>query len=288
MIRRLVNRFFDAQTWADDVGETTQKIIRAIYRPAVLRDLLHGVWLGHPLHPLLTDVPVGAFTAGLVLDLLTGPYPNLHDGANLVTLVGFVVMAAAILSGFADYIDLEGRARRYGTVHAYVMLLSAAFYLFSLLVRYGFTPGTAYHSTLTAIIGYLVLTVGAYLGGDLAFGFGAQVSRHAWRPAGEKWLPIDVTEVPEGALTKARAGTQTLVLVRKGGELYAMHDVCAHQGCSLAAGSIVGDQIQCPCHGSRFRIRDGAVTSGPAVFDQPAYEVRAEKGRLEVRRVGSR
>ncbi|MDP9265385.1 MAG: Rieske 2Fe-2S domain-containing protein [Chloroflexota bacterium] len=288
MIRRLVNRFFDAQTWADEVGETTQKVIRAIYRPAAVRDLLHGVWLGHPLHPLLSDVPVGAFTAGLVLDLLTGAYPGLHDGANLVTLIGFVVMAAAILSGFADYVDLEGRARRYGTVHAFLMIMSAAFYLFSLLVRYGFTPGTVYHSTLTAVLGYVLLTVGAYLGGELAFGFGAQVTRHAWRGGGDKWLALDVTDVPEGALTKAKAGTQTLVLVRSGGQLFAMHDVCAHQGCSLAAGTIVGDEIQCPCHGSRYRIRDGAVATGPSVFDQPAYEVRTAQGRLEVRRVGPR
>jgi len=87
---------------------------------------------------------------------------------------------------------------------------------------------------------------------------------------------------------KAKAGAQTLVVVRRGTSLNALHDVCAHQGCSLSDGKIVGETIECPCHGSRYRLRDGLVVRGPAVFDQPHFEVREAEGKIEVRRTDTR
>jgi nitrite reductase/ring-hydroxylating ferredoxin subunit len=146
-------------------------------------------------------------------------------------------------------------------------------------------PGEPYHAILTSALGYAFIVMGAYVGGDLVFTFGNMVDRHAWRSAGTNWAALDVGDVPERQPIKAKAGAQTLVLVRVGDRISALHDVCAHAGCSLSDGTIVGDTIQCGCHGSRYKIADGRVVVGPATYDQPAYEVRRADGKLEARRI---
>ena len=230
---------------------------------------------------MLTDLPIGALTVALILDVL-----GIYDGARWATLIGSAGLVAAAAAGFVDLDETDGKARQYGGVHASLMLVAMAFYLFSLLVRYGFTPGEPYHATLTAAIGYLFIVLGAYIGGDLVFALGNMVDRHAWRSGGTKWTALDVAEIPERTPTKAKAGGQSLVLVRVGERISALHDVCAHAGCSLSEGKIVGETIQCGCHGSRFRLADGGVVAGPATYDQPAYEVRRAEGKLEARRIG--
>jgi nitrite reductase/ring-hydroxylating ferredoxin subunit len=135
-----------------------------------------------------------------------------------------------------------------------------------------------------SVVGFLIVITSAYVGGELVYNLGTQVDRHAWRGGGTKWTALDVTEIPPDKPVKAKAGAQTLVVVRRGSGVDALHDVCAHQGCSLSEGKIVGETIECQCHGSRYRLRDGLVVRGPAVFDQPHYEVREAEGRIEVRR----
>jgi nitrite reductase/ring-hydroxylating ferredoxin subunit len=117
------------------------------------------------------------------------------------------------------------------------------------------------------------------------------VSRHAFRGPGTKWIALDLGgltdlgELPEATPTSARAGINDLVLVRQGTTVHALHAVCAHAGGPLPEGAIVDGCIECPWHGSRFRLTDGRVRRGPAVYDQPAYEVRAaDGGGCEVRR----
>jgi nitrite reductase/ring-hydroxylating ferredoxin subunit/uncharacterized membrane protein len=281
MIRRFVNRtLLDKWHWGVGIADFYSAVNRFVIRPKWLRSLLHGTWLGHPLHPLLTDVPVGGLTIALILDLL-----GIYDGANWATVLGFGGLIAAALAGFVDLDETDGKARQYGGVHASLMLVAMAFYVVSLVVRLGWAPGTLELATVTAAIGYLFVVLGAYIGGDLAFTLGNMVDRHAWRSGGTKWAALDVTEVPERQPTKAKAGAQTLVLVRVGETIQALHDTCAHAGCSLSDGTVVGDTIQCSCHGSRFKLADGSVVVGPAVYDQPSYEVRRAEGKLEVRRV---
>ena len=281
MIRRFINRnLLDKWDWGTGIADFYSAIDRFLVRPKWLRSLLHGTWLGHPLHPVLTDVPIGALTVALILDLL-----GIYDGANWATLIGFAGLLLAAAAGFVDLDETDGKARQYGGVHASLMLVAIAFYLFSLAVRYGFTPGTPYHATITAAIGYAFIVMGAYIGGDLVFALGNMVDRHAWRAGGAKWTPLDVTELPERTPTKAKAGAQTLVLVRVGEKISALHDVCAHAGCSLSEGKLVDDTIQCGCHGSRFKLVNGNVVVGPATYDQPVFEVRRTEGKLEARRL---
>lgn len=281
MIRRFVDRHLLGKWgWGVGIADFYSSIDRFVIRPKPLRSFLHGTWLGHPLHPLLTDVPVGALTVALALDLL-----GIYDGANWATLIGGAGLVLAAVAGFADLDETDGKARQYGGVHASLMLVAIALYAGSLLIRFGITPGTPELATGIAAAGYLFVVLGAYVGGDLAFTLGNMVDRHAWRSGGAKWTALDLAEVPERQPTKARAGAQTLVLVRTGDTIAALHDTCAHAGCSLAEGRIVGDTIQCGCHGSRFKLADGRVVVGPAVYDQPAFEVRRSEGKLEARRI---
>ena len=142
-----------------------------------------------------------------------------------------------------------------------------------------------------SLIAFLIVTAGAYVGGDVVFVFGNMVSRHAFRGAGTKWVKLDTGEVtdlatlPEATPTKAKAGINDLVLVRIGATVHALHAVCAHAGGPLPQGTIVDGCIQCPWHGARYRLTDGQVRRGPAVYDQPSYEIRTvEGGGYEVRR----
>ena len=281
MIRRFVNRtLLDKWAWGIGIADFYTAISRFVIRPTWLRSFLHGTWLGHPLHPLLTDVPVGGLTIAIVLDLF-----GVYDGANWATGLGLLGLIGAAIAGFVDLDETDGKPRQYGGVHSTIMLAAIVVYAVSMLVRLGVTPGSPTEATILAAVGYLLIVAGAYIGGDLAFTFGNMVDRHAWRSGGAKWAALDVTDVPERQPTKAKAGGQTLVLVRRGEKIDALHDTCAHAGCSLSEGTIVGDTIKCGCHGSRFDLATGNVVVGPAVFDQPAFEVRRAEGKLEARRV---
>lgn len=283
MIRRFVNAVVDAQRgWADPLGEWAQKILRAIWGPIrPLKDFLHGTWWGHPLHPLFTDVPIGAFTVAVVLDVL-----DVRQGADITIAIGLLVMLAAWVTGVADYTDTDlPPARYYATVHGLLMTVSLVLYAISLGQRFA-QPLLADRTSAIAfaIAGYAVLFVGAYLGGELVFKMGNMVNRHAWRSGGTQWTALDAMEIPEGQPVRAKAGAQSLLVVRRGERVYALHDVCAHAGCNLSEGKLVGDAIECGCHGSRYDLATGHVVGGPATFDQPRYEVRSSEGKIEVRR----
>jgi len=283
MIRRVANSVLDAQGWADGLGAFLQKVYLAVLRPVpLLKDFLHGTWLGHALHPVITDVPIGALTVALFLDII-----GQVEGANWATLLGVLGMAGAALTGIADYTGTSGKTLRYGTIHALFMIVSTLLYVASALIRFDVVAGTPETAMAVSIVGYLFLSVGAYIGGELVFGLGYMVDRHAWRGAGTQWAAVEPGEFPENAPAKAKAGAQALVVVRRGDTLFALHDVCAHAGCSLAEkGTLVGDKLECQCHGSRFDLADGHVARGPATYDQPAFEIRREAGVLQARRKG--
>ena len=283
MLHNAIERILEAQAvWAEPLGRVFVAIFAALYKPVpILKDLLNGVWLGHPLHPAITDVPIGAYVVALVLDL-----SGQRGAATAAIGVGIVFMLLAALAGYADYIDLEGKSQRFGTVHSSLMLVALVLYLASFVMRLGAVPSPA--EVWLSFIGFVIVIGSAYVGGELVYNLGTQVDRHAWRGGSTKWTALDTSDIPPDRPVKAKAGAQTLVVVRRGASLDALHDVCAHQGCSLSEGKLVGDTIECQCHGSRYRLRDGLVVRGPAVFDQPHYEVREAAGKIEVRRTDTR
>ena len=257
-------------------------LARLLNERRTLKSSLNGTWLGHPVHPLLTDVPTGAMTVATLLDAAG------HDAAaDLAIATGIAGMAASAVTGAADAVDAYGMPRSRATVHASLMVGSLAAYSISFLLRLGPRAGRPL-ARLLALVGYGSLTAGAYVGGDLVFRSGHQVDRHAFESASSKWRTLDVAEVPPGRLVKAKAGPDTVVLYRatEGDAMVALSAVCAHEGGPLDKGTVVRGCIECPWHQSQFELDTGRVRQGPAVYDQPRFEVReAAGGGLEARRI---
>jgi nitrite reductase/ring-hydroxylating ferredoxin subunit len=272
--------------WARPFGEFNRRWATALFRPIhPIRDLLNGRWLGHPLHGAATDIPIGMLLGSVVLDLIGQPT------AADVLLVGTILfMLAAAVTGLADYSETEGTPLTRATLHATLMVVALIVLIVSAVMRYG-APADRTLPIALSIIGFLIITAGAYVGGEVAYTLGNMVSRHAFRGAGTKWIRLDTGDVadlaqlPEATPTKMRAGINDLLIVREGTTIHAMHSVCAHAGGPLAEGRLVDGCIECPWHSSRFRLSDGVARRGPTVYDQPSYEVRAaEGGGYEVRR----
>jgi nitrite reductase/ring-hydroxylating ferredoxin subunit len=197
------------------------------------------------------------------------------------------------VTGLADYSETEGTTLTRATLHATLMVVGLGLLVVSLVLRSG-APADRTIPIALSIVGFLIVTAGAFVGGDVVYIFGNMVSRHAFRGAGTKWIRLDTGEVtdldqlPEATPTKMKAGINDLVVVRVGTTIHAMHNVCAHAGGPLAEGKLVDGCIECPWHYSRFNLADGRARRGPTVYDQPSYEVRAaEGGGYEVRRVAT-
>lgn len=284
MLARFLIRTMDAQAvWTKPLGDLTFRFLHWLFHkmPAV-RDLLNGRWLGHPLHAVLTDAPIGILFLVVVFDVLGEP-----AAAAWALGVGILAMLAAALAGSADYADTDGRARERATLHSTLMVLALVLYVISLFLRLGGegvldpVPATA---GWLSVASFLILSAGAYVGGDVVYLLGNMVNRHAFRGSGTKWIALEPAEVdgdgtiPEGKPIKAKLGINQLVLVRQGETILALHDTCAHAGGPLSEGPLVDGLIECPWHGSRYRLENGHVVRGPSVYDQPAYEVRAREG----------
>ena len=282
-MQRQISRIIDQQgAWAGPLGGRAEHWLAGLFAERRrVKDLLNGTWLGHPVHPMVTDVPVGALTVAVLLDA-TGQ----DRAADLAVVTGLAGMAASAATGAADAVDTYGRPQLLATVHASLMVTSFTAYSGSLLLRIGPRAGRPL-GRLLALAGYATLAAGAYVGGDLTYRAGNQVDRHAFETGGAKWKALDVREVPAAELVRARLGTVPIVLFRaeEGSPITAISATCAHAGGPLDKGTVSEGCVVCPWHGSRFRLGDGHVVGGPAVYDQPAYEVReTDDGGLEARR----
>jgi len=281
MIGRLLTQLLDAQAgWARPFGDAVHDALHGpFHRLPPVRDFLNGRWLGHPLHALLTDVPIGVLTLVILLDAV-----GQSVAADVALTFGVLTLLAAALAGLADYSDTDGRARVRATVHGTLMTVALVLYVLSLALRAA--GGERAVSITVSIVAYFVLAAGAYVGGDVVYLLGNMVDRHAWRPAGAKWATLEVGDLPEDQPVKAKFGLQNLVLVRHGERIQALHEQCAHAGGPLSQGTLIDGCLECPWHGSRFRLADGRAVRGPSVYDQPAYEVRTtEAGGYEARRI---
>jgi nitrite reductase/ring-hydroxylating ferredoxin subunit/uncharacterized membrane protein len=273
------------ERWAKPLGDLLNRILKAIFRPVPpLKDLLNGKWLGHSLHAALTDAPIGVLMLGLLFDFL-----DMRLAADIALGLGVLTLLAAAVAGLADFTDTDDRARWVATIHATLMITAEAFLAVSLLLRWGAPTGDRALAIGLALAGFLLVSAGAWVGGEVVYALGNMVNRHAWRfGTTARWAKLDVDEIPEGVPTKAKAGPQTLVLVRQGSTIHALHEQCAHAGGPLSEGKLVDGCIECPWHFSTYELATGRRKRGPTTFDQPRYEVRAaDGGGWEVRRLGS-
>lgn len=239
---------------------------------APMKDALNGTWLGHPLHPALTDIPVGAWTAALVLDAM-----GEKRAAKTAVGVGLAGALAAALSGLTDWLDTYGNPRRLGVVHAAMNLTATALYAGSFFAR-GSADALAVRLSTA---GYAVVSLGALLGGVLSLDLQIGVNHaHAAEPPDDEVDVGAVVEIPDGGMRRVDAQGYPVLLARRGREIYAMGAVCAHQGGPLDEGTLQGDIVTCPWHGSQFCVRDGRIVHGPTAYPQPAFAVRISEDRV--------
>ena len=261
------------------------KVAQAVFKEpgGAVENFLHGTWLGHPLHPVLTDIPVGAWTAGAVLDaaeLATGNR-GMGSGADLAIGVGLAGAGSAAVAGLADWGRMgSGEAKKVGALHAGLNVTASLLYLLSLLARKGGKRGLG---KLLSFTGYGIAGFSAYLGGHLVFSEQIGVDHTADKPKPEKFTSVmPEGELMEGELRRVEVGDAQVLLTRYGGRIYAMSDICSHLGCSLAQGHLEGDSVRCDCHGSRYALEDGKVLDGPSAYYQPAYKTRIYGGQIQV------
>jgi uncharacterized membrane protein len=179
-----LDRTIAEQHWIDRAADPIQRAVDPlVHNVSPLARVLHGEWLGHPLHAALTDVPVGAWFTGLVLDLaeVFGRTRRLRRGADAVHAVGLAGSMAAALAGIADWSTTDGDAKRIGFVHGTANVVIAGLYGASLVARRRRRRGLG---IALSTAGYGLLVVSSWLGGQLAYRLGVGVRREALRPEG--------------------------------------------------------------------------------------------------------
>ena len=267
----------------DKPGKAVGKTVRGLLSPGALKDALSGTWLGHALHPMLTDVVIGSFTSATVLDLVGGD----EDGkaASRLISVGIAAYPPTALTGVNDWADTEiadPAVRRVGLVHAGSNAIALTLYASSLAAR---KRGDHGKGKLLGFAGAAVLGLGGYLGGHMSFVQGVGPNQTVFDEGPDDWTEAaKSSDLADGTPKAVVVDDTPVLLLRHGDGVHALHDRCSHRGCSLAElGELDGETIQCGCHGSRFSLRDGSLERGPATVGQPAYEVREQDGTVEIK-----
>lgn len=278
----LVARLEDAD-WLDPLAKGVRKAVRKVIRPAWARDLLHGVPLGHPVHPLAVQVPLGAWVSAAVLDAL----PGNKDAAAVLVGVGTAAAVPAAVAGFTDWTQLHSQQQRVGLVHAAANLAATGLYAASLVER---ASGRQASGKVLAYLGLATVSAGGFLGGHLTYRQAAGVNHtedvpHRF-PSG--WQPLGpLADLAEGKLEQRTVAGLPLLVHRQGDTVHVLSDVCSHLAGPLHEGKLKdhdGDPcVVCPWHRSTFSLRTGEVVAGPATARQPRFEARTVDGTVEVR-----
>jgi nitrite reductase/ring-hydroxylating ferredoxin subunit/uncharacterized membrane protein len=284
----MVTALAERQEWTTPVEEGLQKAVSAAYQgmgPAgrVVENALHGTWMRHPLHPAVTDVPLGAWTVAVALDAADAVRGDdkYADGADAAVVVGLVGAVGSALTGLTDWHKTDGKARRLGLVHGLLNVGVTALFTASWALR---RSGNRDAGKACSLAGFLVSGVSAYLGGSLVNVEKIGVDHGDRRPLPDDFVPVmPEAELPENTLRRVEVEGIKVLLLRRGLHIHAMGEVCSHLGGPLAEGTIEGDSVRCPWHGSRFALEDGRVLDGPSTYPQPCFEARVQNGRIEVR-----
>lgn len=280
LLREQVVEKLEKMDLLDPLSESVQKVVRSVVADeSQTKDALSGTWLGHPLHPLLTDVVIGCWSSAFLLDWLGGK--ESRQGAQRLVGLGILAAVPTAAAGLSDWSDLWGGQRRVGTIHALGNVAGLLTMMMSWLSR---RRGHHFRGKALGVMGAAGMVGSAYLGGHLSFGKGVGVSQTSFEEWPEGWTAVlDETDLRDGELTAGKAGDVGILLYKRGERIYALADRCTHRGCALHEGRVEGDDVVCACHGSTFDLEDGTIQKGPATAPQLAFEARVNAGKVEVR-----
>jgi len=290
---RLVTLHDDLVVWVDQLGWLravndwlTAALVpfRERHQDNLALELMHGGrWVGHPLHPALSDLPIGLWTGAMVLDITDrspDPGPGL-DAAGMLSAAGIAASCATALTGLSDWTVSNEQDRRVGLFHGLLNTVALGLQCASLGTRM-----TGHRSTARAL-GAASLTVtgaAAYLGGHLVFTKGVMVNRVGWATGPRRWVrALQEADLPDDSPVGVEAEGRQILLYRHRGTLYALDNICSHAGGLLSRGTVADLTVTCPLHGSRFALADGSVGRGPAHQPQPVLRTRIRNGWIEVR-----
>jgi len=270
---RLISRL-EQESRLDAAVSAGQRVARLI-RPGTVRDALHGVWLGHPVHPMLVQATTGAWLSASILDL-TGAD---EKAARRLVAAGIGAWVPAALAGAADWSEQHEQQMRVGVIHAAGNITALGLYAASLAQR---GPRAA---RLLRLAGLAAVSASGLLGGHISFRLAgganhAEQVPHLMEPGWQHLMPA--ADLPEGKPVRRLLGEVPVVAVRAGGAVRVLADRCSHMSGPLSDGELADGCLTCPWHGSVFRIADGSVARGPATAPQPAFETREAGGAIQV------
>lgn len=259
------------------------RIARMLTRDDARSRWLHGSAIGHRLHPMLTDVPIGAWTAAGVLDVVGGR--RSRRAAQRLVALGVLSAVPTALAGVADWDGTHGESRRIGVAHALGNTAALACQWRSWRAR---RRGHHLRGVGWSLVGLGAVTVSGAIGGHLVYRLGVGVDHDVPVVRDRDWHAVAALDaLTENKPHGAAVGDASIALVRRNGSTCAMAGTCSHAGGPLGEGHVDGDGVVCPWHGSRFALRDGAVERGPAIAPQPVYDTRTRDGQVEVRGLGA-
>jgi nitrite reductase/ring-hydroxylating ferredoxin subunit/uncharacterized membrane protein len=282
-VRRLIATIGQAEALDAPIA-AVQSVTGQLMRSDRVKGVLSGAPLGHRLHPMLTDIPIGCWTSASVLDVLA--WRSGRASARRLTALGIVSALPTVASGLSDWSDTDTEDRRIGFVHAGGNSVGILLEIASWSAR---RRGHHLRGAALGLTAIGVMTFAGYLGGHLVFA--RRVGSDFDTPVvpDEGWHEVcRADDLADSTPLGVDVNGVAVVVVRRGAEVYALAAACNHAGGPLDRGSVENGAITCPWHGSRFCLRDGSVLRGPAASSQPTYETRLRSGVVEIRRHGDR
>lgn len=276
-----ISQAIEDASFLDLVADRIAAAIPDRARSGRARDLASGTPIGHPVHPAIVAVPMGAWVSANTLDVIGGR--GARRSARRLIGLGLLTATPAALTGWSDWLDTEGAERRVGLTHAVANATAISLYAGSWLAR---GRGRHARGVALALLGSAVFSVGGWLGGHLAFALGVGVDTTAFQHMDSQWADIGSAAdvgVVGARLNGSAQGTPVLVVHTVGG-LVAVADRCTHRGAPLHEGEFRDGCVVCPWHDSAFDLVTGAVVHGPATRPQPIFDVQLVGDRVQVRR----
>jgi len=271
----------------------------------MLKDFLEGKPLRHPLHPMLVHFPIGLFILSFLFDLASLVFPfelYLVRDSFYAMLLGVIMALIAAVPGFVDYTDIRSDhpGKRTATAHLTLNLIVVAIYGINLGVRSSTLDElkTPIVPLVLSLIGIALLSAAGYLGGRLVYDEGIAVGRHKRRtPTPEDTLRLSTAnDAKEGDVVfvsvpgaerlgneetlRAEINGQVITIAKIDNRVFAFQEFCTHRFGPLSEGTFHGFDVQCPWHKSRFDVRTGKVTNGPAKVDLKTFRVETRDGKI--------
>ena len=270
--------------------EQSVKIARSVHEGVLkggplrkVADLLHGTWIGHPLHAILTDVTIGAWGLSVFFDALAAIRGDraARQAADTLVATGIYSAIPTALSGLADFSAIKQPAASAATLHAVLNEINLVLFILSLRER---RRGNRSRGVFLSALALALSGASAWLGGHLVYTHNVGTDHSRPLHPTTRWTPaLPVADLPEGRPTAADVDGDPVLLYREDRTIYAIGATCSHAGGPLQEGTFEGCRVQCPWHDSVFDLRDGRIIHGPTTHPQPRYDVRVRKGMVECR-----